>query len=92
MESSLLIKEDSEQYTDTVTENHNQPKVRIVEASPHRNIWKMLPHLRLRKHCGRGNRKIARARESGVFCDTVSPRNVRAMPIKSHQHDFPNEN
>lgn len=37
-----------------------------VEHIPKRYIYKTLPHLRLREHCGRRGRKTVRVR--GVYC------------------------
>jgi hypothetical protein len=44
---------------------------------PTDNIYNTKPDVRLRDHCGRGNRKIERARGQGVCCDTVSPKDIR---------------
>lgn len=45
----------------TITENYNQLKLRVVESSP--NGYKTLQYLRLTERCGRGGRKILKARE-----------------------------
>ena len=41
----------------------------------------------LTDQCGRKGRKSIKARETGLCCEIISPRNVReATPMKSHQH------
>jgi hypothetical protein len=53
--------------TDSIAENHNQSNFIVVEPSPNGYVYKTLPQLSLRKYCGRGDRKIVRARVSWSF-------------------------
>lgn len=51
-------------------------------ANPSRYITRTLLHLRLREDCERRNRKIVRAEDWGVFCESVSSRNGRRLTHK----------
>jgi hypothetical protein len=52
---------------ENTTQNHNQSKCRVVEARPNGYIYKIFPYLKYKEHCGRGDRKILRARRTGNF-------------------------
>lgn len=46
------------------TENHNQSKYTAMDSSPNGHNYKVLSHLRVRKHFRRSDRKIVRVRIS----------------------------
>lgn len=68
----------------------------FIETTTRQQVQSWLIHLpttanlRLREHCGRGDRKTGNARDSGSLPDTVSPTNVRSYTVKSRQHHRPN--
>ena len=51
--------------TEAAKENHTWSKCRVAEPSSHRQIYSTTPTPRFREHCGRGERKILRARGTG---------------------------
>lgn len=77
MWSLLLIKEVSicnrSRPLQKTTTNQNT----IVESSPNKYMYKIPPNLRLRERCRGGVGSTVRSRDQGVFCEIVSPRNVR---------------
>ena len=59
---------------EAVKKKKNPQPIRI-QSSRAQSQW--APALRLRECCGRGDRKILKARESRLCCEIVSPINVR---------------
>ena len=57
------------QWTETMTENHNQSKYRVMEPTPSGYMYKMFPYLRLSENWeGAVGIGIVRAKSQGVFC------------------------
>lgn len=61
----------------TITENYNQPKCKIMEPDPNGYFYKTLLYLRFTEHWRRGIRNIVRVGRSGSFGTRLY------LPVKS---------
>lgn len=64
---------------ETITDNYNQSKCRIVEHSPNGYIYNTSLVPKVQGHCGREGRKVVRTR---VCCKVVPPGDVRSYTLK----------
>lgn len=74
-----------------ITANHTQLKCRILQYSPNGCISNTIPSLLFRHACGRGDRKIVRARGPGSFYKIMFLKKWEVTPIMFHENELAKE-